>query len=149
MMIRSQANVLAGARFSLISRATRKRASVKPAMEKRVGTKPLARNCSRNSRRVSSMALGRHKAARGKWQGRGKKSLPSGARVKTFRAPCLVGYSSGQRGQTVNLLGSALHWFESSSYHHFLPAHPREERPDGSTTHGASSQGPAPSNAVK
>jgi hypothetical protein len=30
-----------------------------------------------------------------------------------------VGYSSGQRGQTVNLLGSALHWFESSSYHHF------------------------------
>lgn len=32
-----------------------------------------------------------------------------------------VGYSSGQRGQTVNLLGSALHWFESSSYHHSSP----------------------------
>jgi hypothetical protein len=47
-----------------------------------------------------------------------KKALPFSGGVATFRAPCLVGYSSGQRGQTVNLLGSALHWFESSSYHH-------------------------------
>src|SRR5688500_8743741 len=52
-------------------------------------------------------------------KGPGKKSLPSGSGVATFRPPCSVGYSSGQRGQTVNLLGSALHWFESSSYHHF------------------------------
>src|SRR5690349_3528012 len=41
------------------------------------------------------------------------------ARVATFRLPRSVGYSSGQRGQTVNLLSSALRWFESTSYHHF------------------------------
>ena len=64
-------------------------------------------------------AARREKLALPAWQGRGKKSLPSGSGLTTFRAPCLVGYSSGQRGQTVNLLGSALHWFESSSYHHF------------------------------
>jgi hypothetical protein len=34
-----------------------------------------------------------------------------------FRLPRLVGYSSGQRGQTVNLLGFALRRFESFSYH--------------------------------
>src|SRR5947209_6781970 len=46
-----------------------------------------------------------------------KKALRSLLRLETFRPPCLVGYSSGQRGQTVNLLGSALRWFESSSHH--------------------------------
>ena len=49
-----------------------------------------------------------------------KKALKSLGGVATVRLPP-VRYSSGQRGQTVNLLGSALHWFESSSHHHFTP----------------------------
>ena len=36
-----------------------------------------------------------------------KNILPSSARAENFRAPCPVGYSSGQRGQTVNLLAYA------------------------------------------
>src|ERR1035437_781725 len=36
-----------------------------------------------------------------------KNILPSAARAENFRAPCPVGYSSGQRGQTVNLLAYA------------------------------------------
>ncbi len=38
---------------------------------------------------------------------RAKKTLPSVTRAETLRPLCLVGYSSGQRGETVNLLAYA------------------------------------------
>ena len=50
-----------------------------------------------------------------------KKILAVGGESEDVPPSLSVGYSSGQRGQTVNLLGSALHWFESSSYHHPSP----------------------------
>ena len=56
---RSQAKVFAGARFSLIRRATSENARRKPAMAKRWAGNPLSSRCSKAFRKVASMVRSR------------------------------------------------------------------------------------------